>query len=235
MHSPKFSNARKGKSMADRKIEGARVKEFFQLGIPDLSLSSFQKRDGAYSSILLSDLCPLCKGKIELQDQQGLEKTPTFCPEDSISPSNIIEIAPGKMIKQFRMLCILGKGGMGLVYKAFDNSLCRDVAIKILLPKLSNNPTYKNRFKQEAITVATLIHPHIAQIYMIDTLRDINYFVMEYVDGKTLDKVFDDPQRIDYERLKKIYYPDRNSSTFCSEEKNYPSRYKTHEHNGRLL
>lgn len=81
----------------------------------------------------------------------------------------------------------LGKGGMGVVYKAHDTSLNRHVALKVLSSELSRNSQFTARFRREAQACAQLSHPNITHIYTIsDDTDPCQYFVMEFVDGPTL-------------------------------------------------
>ena len=92
----------------------------------------------------------------------------------------------GKRISHYEILDQIGKGGMGLVYKAKDLKLDRIVAIKFLPPHLASSEENKIRFMQEAKAAASLSHPNIMSIYEIDEFEDSVFMVMEYVEGKTL-------------------------------------------------
>lgn len=81
---------------------------------------------------------------------------------------------------------LLGQGGMSSVYKAYDPNLRRQVAIKIVHSHLSNDPSFIKRFEEEAAAIASLRHPNIVQVYDFNTDEDINYMVMEFVPGETL-------------------------------------------------
>lgn len=81
----------------------------------------------------------------------------------------------------------LGEGGMGKVYRCFDPTLKRRVAIKVLHEKFVEDARYKARFLREAQTVASLSHPAIAQVYGIDTSHGGLSIVMEHVDGESLE------------------------------------------------
>ncbi|MCO5164909.1 MAG: serine/threonine protein kinase [Planctomycetes bacterium] len=84
----------------------------------------------------------------------------------------------------YRILAVLGQGGMGVVYKAHDTSLDRFVALKVLNPDLCKNQQFIERFEREAKACAALSHPNITHIYAIDRQR--HYFVMELVEGENL-------------------------------------------------
>jgi serine/threonine protein kinase len=80
----------------------------------------------------------------------------------------------------------LSRGGMGIVYRALDVKLEREVALKILLPDLVKNEVRKRRFIQEAKAAAALKHPNIAVIYEIDDAEDTTFIAMELIEGSKL-------------------------------------------------
>ena len=80
----------------------------------------------------------------------------------------------------------LGRGGMGIVYLARDVQLDRDVAIKVLPPRLATIPALRERFLREARTAAGLSHPHIVPIHRVGEAGRFVFFVMSYVEGETL-------------------------------------------------
>jgi serine/threonine-protein kinase len=82
----------------------------------------------------------------------------------------------------------IGRGGMGIVYRAKDRRLKRTVAIKLLPPELAFRSDIKTRFLREAETAAQLSHPNIVPIYTVDETEGLVYFVMAYVDGENLAK-----------------------------------------------
>ncbi len=87
----------------------------------------------------------------------------------------------------FRIERTLGQGGMGVVYKAYDSSLDRFVALKVLSPTLSRNRTFIERFRREAVACGKLSHPNITHIYSISSKDEpLHYFAMEYVEGENL-------------------------------------------------
>jgi serine/threonine-protein kinase len=89
-------------------------------------------------------------------------------------------------IGHYTIVSELGRGGMGVVYKAHEESLNRFVAIKVLGEHLSEDPTFVARFVREAQAAAALSHPNIIQIFFIGEDNGRHYFVMEYVSGKSL-------------------------------------------------
>lgn len=94
----------------------------------------------------------------------------------------------GQNIGKYRVLDRIGRGGMGTVYRAIDETLHREVAIKVLNAEL-NDPEVARRFRAEAITVARLSHPGIATIYELFEHEGQWLMVMEFVRGETLEKL----------------------------------------------
>lgn len=89
----------------------------------------------------------------------------------------------------FRITGLLGRGGMGTVYLAWQEQLEREVALKVLSPQLSADPTMRQRFRVEARSTAALHHAHIVPIYDYGESNGALYFAMERVDGVSLDRV----------------------------------------------
>ncbi|HET9481841.1 MAG TPA: serine/threonine-protein kinase, partial [Candidatus Polarisedimenticolia bacterium] len=81
---------------------------------------------------------------------------------------------------------MLGRGGMGVVYRARDTRLGRPVALKVLPPELVRDEERRRRFMQEARAAAAVNHPAIAQIYDVEEEGDLTFIVMEFVDGATV-------------------------------------------------
>lgn len=95
----------------------------------------------------------------------------------------------GKRILNYEITERLGEGGMGVVYKATDTLLGREVALKMLHSPLISQPQFLDRFKKEARILAQLLHPNIAVIYNFIEHDSNHYMVMEYVQGTNLDSL----------------------------------------------
>ncbi|HEU4564346.1 MAG TPA: serine/threonine-protein kinase, partial [Gemmatimonadaceae bacterium] len=98
----------------------------------------------------------------------------------------------------------IGRGGMGIVYRAKDRRLKRTVAIKILPPELAFRSEIKTRFLREAETAAQLSHPNIVPIYSVDERDGLVYFVMACVEGATLARRLHDEGRLEVEEVRRI-------------------------------
>jgi eukaryotic-like serine/threonine-protein kinase len=94
----------------------------------------------------------------------------------------------GKTIGKYRILAKLGRGGLGTVYKAVDETIGREVAVKVLDPQIVNTEVLK-RFEAEAKTLATINHPEIATLHEIHHAASEVLMVMELVRGETLDQL----------------------------------------------
>jgi serine/threonine protein kinase/tetratricopeptide (TPR) repeat protein len=95
-------------------------------------------------------------------------------------------IAPGNKLKQYEILELIGKGGMGEVYLALDTVLNRKVAIKFLSEEMQKDARGRERLLREAKAAASLDHPFICKIYEVGEIGGQYFFVMEYVEGKDL-------------------------------------------------
>ena len=148
--------------------------------------------------------CPQCGGEIPADFpygvcpkclmQQGF-KSHDAAPagDQTIDPtashSGFVAPSPEELAQhfpQFEIVEMLGKGGMGAVYKARQPKLDRYVALKILLPDVGKDPAFAERFMREARALAKLNHPSIVAVYEFGEVDGLYYFVMEYVDGVNL-------------------------------------------------
>src|SRR6185369_2704930 len=96
-------------------------------------------------------------------------------------------LVAGTRLGPYEIISLLGAGGMGEVYRARDTRLDRDVAIKVLLTTLSSDTSLKQRLDREAKAVSKLSHPHICALYDVGHQDGIDFLVMEYLEGETLE------------------------------------------------
>ena len=99
----------------------------------------------------------------------------------------------GQTLSHYRILEKLGEGGMGVLYRARDARLDRDVAIKVLRPEALGDASRRQRFAQEAKAASALNHPHIVTVYDVGQVsvngHDVDFIAMECVEGRSLDQV----------------------------------------------
>src|SRR5262245_16498512 len=95
-------------------------------------------------------------------------------------------LSPGTRLQRYEILTLIGAGGMGEVYQALDTRLNRKVAIKLIPPHFSENVKMKQRFEREAQAIAGLNHPYICTLHDVGRHNDIQFLVMEYIEGGTL-------------------------------------------------
>ncbi len=110
----------------------------------------------------------------------------------------------GKAWGRFQIIEERGRGGMAVVYKAYDSVLQRTVALKVLLPLLAANEEFTRRFRREAITAANLRHPNIVVIYDVGAHENFQYIVMEYLQGPTLQQEIQQEGALPIERVMSI-------------------------------
>src|ERR1700747_1296951 len=94
--------------------------------------------------------------------------------------------APDTQLGPYKIISLLGAGGMGEVYRAHDTRLRRDVALKILQESLTADSDRLRRFEQEARAGAALNHPNIVSVFDVGPNEKIHYIVTELIDGETL-------------------------------------------------
>ncbi len=94
--------------------------------------------------------------------------------------------SPGTRLGPYEIVAPIGAGGMGEVYRASDTRLHRTVAIKVVSERLRDRPDLRARFRIEAEAIAAINHPHICQLYDIGQHDDVDFLVMELVEGETL-------------------------------------------------
>jgi Tol biopolymer transport system component len=97
-------------------------------------------------------------------------------------------LVPGTKLGPYEIIAPLGAGGMGEVYRARDLRLGRDVAVKVLPSHLCSDPDLKARFEREARTISALQHPHICTLHDIGHQDNVDFLVMEFLEGETLQR-----------------------------------------------
>jgi serine/threonine-protein kinase len=105
----------------------------------------------------------------------------------------------------YRVISLIGEGGMGKVYLAEDEMLDKRVALKVLNLELSQEPQFINRFKQEAKIQSILVHPHIITLHNLLVDNNRYFIVMEYAEGITLKELIQKTGPINESRALKIF------------------------------
>src|SRR5207302_5544973 len=114
----------------------------------------------------------------------------TLSPSSPVSPTGTfgsLLLPPGTIIgNRYRLVQILGEGGMGAVYKARDMELDRVIALKVIRPELASNPEILQRFKQELILARQVTDRNVIRIFDLGEADGIKFITMEYVQGESL-------------------------------------------------
>ena len=92
----------------------------------------------------------------------------------------------GQTLSRYKITGMLGEGGMGVVYRAEDSELGREVALKLLPAEMADNPKRLERFRREAKAVAAINHPNIVTIHSIESVETTHFLTMELVEGESL-------------------------------------------------
>ncbi|MEI6645373.1 MAG: serine/threonine-protein kinase [bacterium] len=130
---------------------------------------------------VLSTACPKCGAVVNVADRKPFSDiTCAACRFEFVVPA---QFGP------FLLLQVLGMGGMGGVYRARDEALNREVAIKVMQKRLGSDPSFIENFQREAQAAAKLNHPNIAQIYSFGQALGQPYIVMELLSGGSLDRM----------------------------------------------
>jgi serine/threonine-protein kinase len=129
-------------------------------------------------------------------DQGGPFSLDFLDPADS--PENI-----GRL-DRFAVTELLGRGGMGVVLKAFDAALNRPVAIKVLAPYFASSGAARQRFAREAKAAATVVHPNVVAIHAVDACKGLPYLVMSYVAGRSLQERLDNEGPLEVKEILRI-------------------------------
>jgi serine/threonine protein kinase len=123
-------------------------------------------------------------------------------------PPGLLEAAddPAKIgrIGGYEVVELIGRGGMGVVLKAFDAALNRFVALKVLAAELAHNASARRRFAREAQAAAAVVHDHVVPIYAVDGAGPIPYMVMAYIPGHSLQERIDETGPLDVRETLRI-------------------------------
>jgi serine/threonine protein kinase len=141
-------------------------------------------------------VCPRCERSfnafatgetIDLSARPTAE--PAQQPPPEGSPESPAAGIVGQQFHEYRIIDELGRGGMGVVYKAVQETLERQVALKVILAGEAAGADAVQRFLREAVTAAKLRHPNIVTVYELDVLDGVYYYTMEYIEGQDLGRL----------------------------------------------
>ncbi len=145
-------------------------------------------------ALLEQDVQALVDAHVEAENSEEIADTELQLPNTAILPDSAAEttfpvVHPGSLLGDFLVQERIGAGGMGIVYRAHQVSLSRDVALKVLAPHISHSKTATERFRREARAVARLDHPNIVSVYTTGEEQGTSYYAMQLIDGIPLSKV----------------------------------------------
>ncbi len=115
------------------------------------------------------------------------------------------QLQPGQMLGAYRIINQVGQGGMATVYKAYQASMDRNVAIKVLPSQLAESKEFTQRFQQEARIIARLEHPHILPVFDYGESNGISYFVMRYLEAGTLKEKMGSGQPLPLNEIDRLF------------------------------
>jgi eukaryotic-like serine/threonine-protein kinase len=110
--------------------------------------------------------------------------------------NGLCDVTGRKQLGDFRILRVIGHGGMGIVYEAYQESLSRHVALKVLPTAISARAVFRERFQREARAAARLHHTNIVPIFGVGEDHGVLYFAMQFIQGQSLDAVLEDVRRL---------------------------------------
>src|SRR5918911_5307028 len=118
-----------------------------------------------------------------------------------------VDFAAGDHFAGYRIEELVGRGGMGVVYRATELALDRPVALKLIAPALAGDPDFRERFLRESRAAASIEHPNVLPIYYAGQLEGELFIVMRYVDGQDLRTLVRAAGRLDPGRSASIVAP----------------------------
>ncbi len=135
-----------------------------------------------FDNVEESNFCSKCGSELTASEKEPSSRTKTFFKTSQ-------ELTTGSLFaEKYQITELLGKGGMGVVYKAEDVKLKRTVALKLIAPEALESEERKTRFVIEAQAAAALNHPNICTIYDIEEAEGVPFIILEYIEGQSLKK-----------------------------------------------
>lgn len=166
--------------------------------VPDSSTNEPRRCAGCGQALQANEpgeVCAACMIQVGFESQPHTESQQNAAQQDSRATSASVEVDQPEelslrdvqaLFPKLQILELIGRGGMGVVYKAEQKHLGRLVALKLLRGKCSQDPSLAERFTREARALAKLAHPHIVGVHDFGQAGDRPYLIMEYIDGTNL-------------------------------------------------
>jgi serine/threonine-protein kinase len=127
-------------------------------------------------------------------------------PPEPIATLPVEAPSPGKRLGNYLLEELVGRGGMGQVFRARDEILHRTVAVKVVALELSSDPRFNERFMREARALASLNTPYITQIYSVSQNEVPAYFAMEFVEGRTLRQYLEEKRTLSVDDALDVFH-----------------------------
>ncbi|MBK8056870.1 MAG: protein kinase [Gemmatimonadetes bacterium] len=156
--------------------------------------------------------CPEC-GEVSAQPERPQDGAP-----EAFWSGPIRRLRAGLM-GRYRVTHKLGQGGQAAVYLAEEIALHRKVAIKVLAPGSFVSDTAIERFEREARTIASFSHPNIVTVYTVGTVEDLHYFVMQYVEGRSLAAIIGDRGQLPLAVIRAVAYQVGSALQYAHDKK----------------
>ena len=157
--------------------------------------------------------CPNCAGSVEERVRRcrhcGADlhriASATTMEGPPIAVGETLQFPPGKVFaRRFTIVEQIGRGGMGVVYKALDGDLGQTVALKLILPKFAAVPAFTQRFRREVRLARQISHPNVCRVFDLGEEEGVLYLSMEWIDGETLGKLLRQAGRLGETRALEI-------------------------------
>ncbi|HEX6106731.1 MAG TPA: serine/threonine-protein kinase, partial [Gemmatimonadales bacterium] len=133
--------------------------------------------------------------------------------------TDLVERLRRATLGEFELGRELGRGGMAAVFLAHEISLDRKVAIKVMSPGLLLGDGMVDRFRHEAVTVASLHHPNVVSVYSVRQAEGLHFFVMQYVQGRSLDQVIGQAGRLPLPMVRSILHQVGSALTYAHRQR----------------
>ena len=159
------------------------------------------------------DFCPVCMlrmgvaGRVKSGEPSASEDTVKLTPVEADQRFDHYELVTGEDGKPVE----LGRGAMGVTYKAFDINLRSPVTLKVINERYLGDESARLRFLREARTAASVRHPNVASVFHLGRTGQNYFYAMEFVEGETLEKLIKRSGRLEVKLALKIELPARSS------------------------